>query len=264
MHDLTYLLTYDLEIITPATDAPVFSNIGCHNTSFTTDFKINIKGINNNVEAESTSHTCALSGDMTSGKYHVSVTGKFNTYTDEHSKPCLYIQPNRGIDTEIEYVVSNIKLYEVGTESGAASYDRTVEAYVSANIEVLPSNGSGSYNIVRTFEVKGSLPAGYTDVTLPINFTTVDLDRSDVKKYIEELTTYRQSNMDATETLATVDPVIAAKEQAIELKSQLRKQYLDWKKQLNYLFFKRYSQFIQEGTWINEEYVDDEKYYADA
>jgi hypothetical protein len=33
---------------------------------------------------------------------------------------------------------------------------------------------------------------------------------------------------------------------------------------LNQLFFKRYARFIQEGTWISEEYVDDEKYYADA
>ena len=265
MHDKKYLLAYDLEIITPETDAPVFSNIGCHNTSFATDFKINIKGINNNVKAESTDHTCMLSGDITSGKYHVDVTGKFNTYADEHSKPCLYIQPNRGEDTaKLEYVVSNVKLYEVDANSGETSYDRTVAAYVSAEITVQPSSGEGSYEITRTFEVKGNLPAGYTDITLPINVTAVDLDRSDVRKYIEELTVYRQSNMNATGTLATVEPIIAAKEQAIELKNQLRKQYLDWKKQLNYLFFKRYSQFIQEGTWINEEYVDDEKYYADA
>jgi hypothetical protein len=33
---------------------------------------------------------------------------------------------------------------------------------------------------------------------------------------------------------------------------------------LNQLFFTNYSRFIQEGSWISEEYVDDEKYYADA
>jgi hypothetical protein len=32
----------------------------------------------------------------------------------------------------------------------------------------------------------------------------------------------------------------------------------------NKLFYKTYSRFIQEGTWSNEEYVDDEKYYIDA
>jgi hypothetical protein len=30
------------------------------------------------------------------------------------------------------------------------------------------------------------------------------------------------------------------------------------------LFFKKYSRFILEGTWSSEEYVDDDKYYADA
>jgi hypothetical protein len=33
---------------------------------------------------------------------------------------------------------------------------------------------------------------------------------------------------------------------------------------LNKLFFTLYSRFIQEGTWIDEEYYDDEKYYNDA
>ena len=264
MHELTYLLTYDLEIITPEDNAPVLSNIGCHNSSFNNNFKITIKGINNNIKAEGTDDICELTGDIKSGKYKISVTGTFNKNANELSKPCLYIQPNRGVDTKIEYVVSNIKLYEVGTESGAVSYDRTVAAYVSADISIESSDGSGSYGITRTFEVEGKLPADATEVILPINITTVDLDRSDVKKYIEELTVYRLSNKNATETLTTVGPVIAAKEQAIELKNQLRKQYLDWKKQLNYLFFNRYSRFIQEGTWINEEYVDDDLYYADA
>jgi hypothetical protein len=33
---------------------------------------------------------------------------------------------------------------------------------------------------------------------------------------------------------------------------------------LNNLFYSRYSRFIQEGTWISEEYIDDDKYYNDA
>jgi hypothetical protein len=30
------------------------------------------------------------------------------------------------------------------------------------------------------------------------------------------------------------------------------------------MFFQKYSRFILEGTWISEEHVDDEKYFADA
>ena len=36
------------------------------------------------------------------------------------------------------------------------------------------------------------------------------------------------------------------------------------KNNLNQLFFSRFSRFIQEGTWMDEKYYDDDLYYADA
>jgi hypothetical protein len=33
---------------------------------------------------------------------------------------------------------------------------------------------------------------------------------------------------------------------------------------LNALFYNKYSRFIQEGTWMDEKYYDDNQYYADA
>lgn len=36
------------------------------------------------------------------------------------------------------------------------------------------------------------------------------------------------------------------------------------KETLNKEFYKHYSRFIQEGTWISEEHIDDDKYYGDA
>jgi hypothetical protein len=50
---------------------------------------------------------------------------------------------------------------------------------------------------------------------------------------------------------------IKEKEDAFE---QLKK----YKIALNQLFYSRYSRFIQEGTWLSEEYIDDDKYYNDA
>ena len=48
-----------------------------------------------------------------------------------------------------------------------------------------------------------------------------------------------------------------------ELQTQIEN-YVEYKNKLNKKFFSTYSRFIQEGAWINEEYVDDEKYYIDA
>lgn len=36
------------------------------------------------------------------------------------------------------------------------------------------------------------------------------------------------------------------------------------KEALNAMFYKKYSRFIQEGTWVSEEYVDPDLYYMDA
>lgn len=50
-------------------------------------------------------------------------------------------------------------------------------------------------------------------------------------------------------------------------KSQIEidiERYTKFKQALNISFFKLYGRFIQEGTWIDQQYVDPEKYYADA
>lgn len=36
------------------------------------------------------------------------------------------------------------------------------------------------------------------------------------------------------------------------------------KKELKAQFYKKYARFLQEGTWIDEQYIDDEMYYLDA
>jgi hypothetical protein len=33
---------------------------------------------------------------------------------------------------------------------------------------------------------------------------------------------------------------------------------------INHQFYKKYSRFIQEGSWISEDYIDDDLYYIDA
>lgn len=59
---------------------------------------------------------------------------------------------------------------------------------------------------------------------------------------------------------------IAITEKKVELaeNEQLLDDYKKYKNTLNLAFFKKYSRFIQEGTWIDEKYSDDELYYADA
>ena len=57
---------------------------------------------------------------------------------------------------------------------------------------------------------------------------------------------------------------VGSQKKAIEDKIAEQREWLDHKIALNKLFFTKYSRFIQEGTWMSEEYVDDDKYYVDA
>lgn len=55
----------------------------------------------------------------------------------------------------------------------------------------------------------------------------------------------------------------AANERYTELQELLEKIIKD-KKELSFHFYKKYSRFIQEGSWISEDYIDDNLYYLDA
>jgi hypothetical protein len=46
--------------------------------------------------------------------------------------------------------------------------------------------------------------------------------------------------------------------------TELLKEKTDQKRALNLQFYKKYSRFIQEGSWIKEDYVDDNLYYLDS
>lgn len=90
------------------------------------------------------------------------------------------------------------------------------------------------------------------------------LQRSDLKRVLDQYTVYATQGREASEAYNSFILSISTKEKALSVYEVQFKQYRDQKIELNKAFYSKYSRFIQEGTWINEEYVDDEKYYADA
>lgn len=53
-------------------------------------------------------------------------------------------------------------------------------------------------------------------------------------------------------------------ERKIELLQEQQRIIVDKKNELNKLFYHKYSRFIQEGSWVDENYIDDNLYYLDA
>lgn len=73
------------------------------------------------------------------------------------------------------------------------------------------------------------------------------------------------------ETLATyqtmksnLDDSVEQLQSVIEEKEERQKELTDLIKELDLKFYKKYSRFIQEGSWISENYIDDNLYYLDA
>ena len=87
---------------------------------------------------------------------------------------------------------------------------------------------------------------------------------TDAQKYANELLLFYQKIDQSENDKETYQSNVDALKEAITTQEEQYKQLLKIKTKLNNLFFTKYSRFIQEGTWISEEYVDDEKYYADS
>ena len=94
------------------------------------------------------------------------------------------------------------------------------------------------------------------------------LDNDKVKELIAKITTQLQ-NASNFKTLLATTKTSYEEQQAIynEKKSFLTDKETGiaaQKEKLNKEFYKKYSRFIQEGSWISEDYLDDDLYYLDA
>ena len=106
-------------------------------------------------------------------------------------------------------------------------------------------------------------------------YENIDITAQNVSKLLTEYAAYMTQYIQSSRKLeGYVDEnnqchegleqqVLQQEEKIGQLKDKVNL-LLEHKKRLNKLFYTKYSRFIQEGTWINEEYMDDDKYYNDA
>lgn len=89
-------------------------------------------------------------------------------------------------------------------------------------------------------------------------------ERSDIKKLLTSYIVYNEQKtiheVDKNHYSTCVDQLKVKYDQLRQEIDSL----LEHKRKLSQKFFSTYSRFIQEGTWLDEKYVDDELYYMDA
>ena len=165
---------------------------------------------------------------------------------------------------KISSSVPNSKITITVTAKNTSESSRTIDVKVFPKIK-LAHNGSSS-EITQQYIVRCVIPEKATTCTIDQNIVIGDFtNNSGAQKKIEEYAVYtvKESNY-------SQDKIDAQKKvDALEAQYNAKQKYIEdslkyWKRLLNQLFFQTYSRFIQEGTWISEEYVDDGLYYADA
>lgn len=195
-------------------------------------------------------------------KYLVTFEGTTKSSFKDIIDQRWWIQPNGGINQAVNCIVSNISL-SIWNDGGAESTgnDQVIEFTVEAGVWPEPDSDSP---IKRVFEFSTTLPAGKEEVLSTHRIDAVDITRDDVQEYLTQYTTFYEQKGSSFADKIKYDELVASKESFIAEKEAYLAELREWKKKLNFLFYQKYSRFIQEGTWISEEYVDDDKYYTDA
>lgn len=91
--------------------------------------------------------------------------------------------------------------------------------------------------------------------------------REDDKRYRSTVVAYNQnlaSQESYQETYNVVNELMLYYEQMIKDYEAQMAQIVEDKTAIKKAFYRKYSQFILEGTWTDNSYIDDEKYYIDA
>ena len=86
----------------------------------------------------------------------------------------------------------------------------------------------------------------------------------EIQKLLKEYSVFEQTRLAEEAQVINYKQKIVTKQSEYSSIENTLKEYYEQKEALNRLFYETYSRFIQEGTWISEEYMDDEKYYIDA
>ena len=148
--------------------------------------------------------------------------------------------------------------------TGDAS-DSERSLYIKVYPTISLSKNGITATLLQYYSIKCIIEANATSGSGSVDIEVVNSSRNDVQKKLQEYAVYVTNENRYSPEKTTLQTQVDALEAQYNTKQDYIENSLkEWKRQLNQLFFQTYSRFIQEGTWISEEYVDDGLYYADA
>lgn len=219
---------------------------------------------------DNTCQKMAVYQDSTAGSFWITYNGYtvYSNTTYNNIAPQIGWQPIDGVSTSSCRTINVPEPYEI------SALDEFYQWFISNTIKIddwdwsiepdnTPSNDIDVW-IDREYKVEVIIPANATKgyFSQPIN--TVDINNSTIQKYLNSYATCLEQEKTSAADIVTLNEDISVLEEAIKTREKSADELKEYKRKLNELFFKKYGRFISEGTWISEEHVDDDKYYADA
>lgn len=195
---------------------------------------------------------------QTIDQVEIDAINKYGSYDEDRYGYIHYAEVNGFSVENVEYTKSDkITITYKITEDFSAS---------SVVVRLYPKIRLKNYGeeIVRTQKIEIRPSERNKSLEATVTISLVDQDNSAALKKITEYTTFcGNENLYKKQKSSLQNQITKKKEKLAEAEEQIAT-LKEYKTKLNLAFFKKYSRFIQEGTWLDEKYHDNELYYADA
>lgn len=185
----------------------------------------------------------------------VEIEGIYFTDTEDNT-PYFIIQPMYGASVEMKLKITNLKM--IASSSPIVTFNKTL--YITPQF-TCRSDGD---EIVSKPKVACEIKAGTFDAIVNYTFFIMDENDSNITSALNKYATYMSQLKQSQDKLSTLLPIIDSKTEKIKQLQEKQLELVTHKNKLDQLFYSTYSRFIQEGTWMSEDYMDDNKYYADS
>lgn len=106
--------------------------------------------------------------------------------------------------------------------------------------------------------------AGANSYSQATSFINKNKDKEQIKTRLTALSSLTKNKQSYTTIITSLRTAISNTESRIAYIENILKEIVVSINNLNLAFYKKYSRFIQEGTWNSESYVDDDLYYLDG
>ena len=250
-----YRMSYTIYV----NEGQLFS-IGTHCVSFQNN-RISLDGGITFEYGDSCEVPGVLSGD--NGEFlKVIIEGTFSPSSQQDNYPYWFIQPNRG---EANGIICTITDLEIRKGNGPTK-NKESTFYIEPTFNMYRGEQKEP-DTTKTIKIPCSIAPYQVRGFGYASLGEVDTSGSSIQKilteYIEYQKQYNESEKKLKGEQGLIQLVSNKKNQVAQYEQQINT-FKEWKIQLNEAFYSTYSRFIQEGTWISEDYIDDDKYYNDA